>query len=113
MVTDAGSLLGAIEILHHEIDRIDRAASRFRADSEISGVHRANGAPVKVSGCLLDAVSAALRVAQITDGAVDPTVGNALIALGYDRDFSEIARGVAGSLPTATAVSRLAKYRAR
>lgn len=104
MVTDAGSLLGAIEILHQEIDRIDRAASRFRSDSEITCVQRANGRPVKVSVCLVDAVSAALRVADITDGAVDPTVGNALIALGYDRDFAEVAHGVAGSLPPATPV---------
>jgi FAD:protein FMN transferase len=104
MVTDAGSLIGAIEILHQEIDRIDRAASRFRPDSEISRVQRADGRPVKVSVCLYDAVSAALRVADITDGAVDPTVGNALIALGYDRDFSEVALGVAGSLPPPTPV---------
>jgi thiamine biosynthesis lipoprotein len=54
--------------------------------------------------CLNDAVSAALRVAEITDGAVDPTVGNALIALGYDRDFAEVALGVAGSLPPPTPV---------
>jgi thiamine biosynthesis lipoprotein len=104
MVTDAASLLGAIEILHREIERIDRAASRFRTDSEIASVLRAQGQPVKVSEGLLEAVSVALRVAEITDGAVDPTVGNALIALGYDRDFAEIAPGVPGSLPSATPV---------
>lgn len=60
---------------------------------------RAEGHPVDVSPCLFEAVSVALRVAAATDGAVDPTVGNALIGLGYDRDFSEIARGVPGSLP--------------
>ena len=31
-----------------------------------------------------------LEVARRTDGAVDPTVGNALEALGYDRDFAEL-----------------------
>ena len=29
-----------------------------------------------------------MRAAQLTDGDVDPTLGAALIALGYDRDFS-------------------------
>jgi thiamine biosynthesis lipoprotein len=93
------SLVGAIEILHRELERIDKAASRFRADSEISRVHRAQGHPVDISPCLFEAVSAALRVAEATDGAVDPTVGNAMTRLGYDRNFAEIAGGVSGSLP--------------
>jgi thiamine biosynthesis lipoprotein len=104
MVTEAAALLGAIEILHQEIDRIDRAASRFRADAEIGRVQRAHGRPVKISRCLIDAVATALRVAELTDGAVDPTVGNALIAHGYDRDFAAIAGGVPGTLPPPTPV---------
>ena len=32
-------------------------------------------------------MQAGLRAAQLTDGDVDPTLGGALIALGYDRDF--------------------------
>jgi len=99
-----GSLVGAIEILQHELERIDKAASRFRADSEISRVHRAQGHPVNVSPCLFEAVSVALRVAEVTDGAVDPTVGIAMNRLGYDRDFAEIATGVLGVLPEAAPV---------
>lgn len=30
----------------------------------------------------------ALRAAEATDGTVDPTVGSAMDALGYDRDFT-------------------------
>ncbi len=41
---------------------------------------------------LLEAVSAALRAARLTGGDVDPTVGEALIALGYDRDFAVVER---------------------
>jgi thiamine biosynthesis lipoprotein len=99
VVTELDSLVGAIEVLHQELVRIDRAASRFRADSEIASVHRAEGRPVSISPCLFEAVSEALRVAEATDGTVDPTVGNAMIRLGYDRDFAEIAGGVSGSLP--------------
>ncbi len=33
----------------------------------------------------------ALRAASQTDGDVDPTVGAAMCALGYDRDFAQVA----------------------
>jgi thiamine biosynthesis lipoprotein len=98
-VTDVNSLVGAIEILHHELELIDKAASRFRADSEIAVVQRAQGRPVSISPSLVEAVCVALRVAEVTDGTVDPTVGNAMIRLGYDRDFAEIAGDVSRSLP--------------
>jgi thiamine biosynthesis lipoprotein len=41
-----------------------------------------------VSPLLATLVEVALRAAEESDGAVDPTVGNALCALGYDRDLS-------------------------
>ncbi|MDX6641728.1 MAG: FAD:protein transferase, partial [Solirubrobacteraceae bacterium] len=37
---------------------------------------------------LLEAVEVALRAAALTGGAVDPTVGEALVLAGYDRDFA-------------------------
>jgi thiamine biosynthesis lipoprotein len=46
---------------------------------------------------LLEAIEAAVRAATLTDGDVDPTVGRALIALGYDRDFGELPSD--GSIP--------------
>jgi thiamine biosynthesis lipoprotein len=52
-----------------------------------------------VSPELADALSVALWAAGVTGGAVDPTVGGALCRLGYDRDFAEMAHGVAGTLP--------------
>jgi thiamine biosynthesis lipoprotein len=38
------------------------------------------------------ALAAALEVARMTDGLVDPTVGRALRGNGYDRTFSLVAR---------------------
>jgi thiamine biosynthesis lipoprotein len=70
----------------------DLACSRFRDDSELTAVNEAAGSPVAVSSVLLDAVQAALRAAQLTDGDVDPTIGEALIALGYDRDFAALGQ---------------------
>jgi thiamine biosynthesis lipoprotein len=98
-VTDPKSLVGAIEILHDEVDRIDRAASRFRSDSEITRVHQADGRRTAISPCLQEAIAVAMRVADATDGAVDPTVGAAVITLGYDRDFAQMPADRAGSLP--------------
>ncbi len=101
MVTDPGQVVAATAILRQELDHVDRVASRFRTDSEISALHRAarTGEDVRVSADLLEAISLALRAASLTDGAVDPTVGSAMCRLGYDRDFSLVAPGQPGTLP--------------
>ena len=87
---DPGVIDAAAMILHEELVAIDRACSRFRADSEISAVHRRAGTSVEISPLLAEAIDTALRVAEDTDGTVDPTVGAAVIALGYDRDFAAL-----------------------
>jgi thiamine biosynthesis lipoprotein len=71
-----------------ELAAIDAACSRFRADSELTRINRAAGRPTHVSPLLAEALAAALRAARLTGGAVDPTVGRAVIAAGYDRDFA-------------------------
>jgi FAD:protein FMN transferase len=77
-------------LLRAEIDAIDRACSRFRPDSELEYVHTHSGRAVVVSPLLFEALEVALAVAERTHGAVDPTVGNAMSALGYDRDFDQV-----------------------
>jgi FAD:protein FMN transferase len=69
---------------------LDRQASRFRSDSEISWVHRKDGGMFLLSNGLAEAVGVALAAARWTRGMTDPTVGEALISLGYDRDFAMI-----------------------
>lgn len=85
------SELLAIERLFHERDG---RFSRFRADSELSRVNRASGWPVVVSPDFLKMTELALWAAEETAGLVDPTLGGALVAAGYDRDFA------AGALDT-------------
>jgi thiamine biosynthesis lipoprotein len=80
----------ARRLLIAELDAIDRTCSRFRQDSEISRANAAAGRITAVSPLLAEAVDVALRAAEHTDGAVDPTVGPAMIALGYDRDFAAV-----------------------
>ena len=90
-VTDSARLERAREAVAGVVEEFDRACSRFRQDSELTAVNAAAGSPVKVSPLLIDSVDAALRAAMLTAGDVDPSVGEALIALGYDRDFASIA----------------------
>jgi thiamine biosynthesis lipoprotein len=92
-VTDPGRLDGVLAEVRRTVDEFDVACSRFREDSELTALNRAAGRAVRVSPLLLDAVSASVRAAQLTDGDVDPTVGGALISLGYDRDFDAIEPG--------------------
>lgn len=88
LVTASLALDQATAILTTGLEDIDEAASRFRADSELSRVNAAGGRPVAVSGLFLDAVEVALRAARLTAGDVDPTVGAAMRLVGYDRDFA-------------------------
>ena len=88
VVTDRAALEAARSMLAADLADLDAACSRFRADSELAALDRAQGLPVRLSPLLANAVAVALRAAELTDGDVDPTVGEAIVAAGYDRDFS-------------------------
>ncbi|MCD9874815.1 FAD:protein FMN transferase [Streptomyces guryensis] len=90
LVTDPSALLVATAALRAELTAVDLTCSRFRPDSELSRVNLGAGSSMTVSGYFAEALRAALRAARITDGAVDPTVGGAVIALGYDCTFASV-----------------------
>ncbi|HYA67728.1 MAG TPA: FAD:protein FMN transferase [Acidimicrobiales bacterium] len=92
-VTDPGDAAHAELLLGRELDALDAACSRFRADSEINLLYQAAGAPIEVSDLLFDVVRVACDVAAETAGAVDPTVGHAMEVLGYDRDYASLTHG--------------------
>jgi FAD:protein FMN transferase len=89
-VAEPSALPLARTILDEELSAIDLACSRFRPDSELSAVNAAGGREVEVSALFLEAISVALRVARLTGGLVDPTVGANLRLAGYDRTFQEL-----------------------
>jgi len=64
--------------------------SRFLPDSEVSRLNAAAGSPVVVSGDTLALVERAIEGWRRTQGSFDPTVLDALVAQGYDRDFDAI-----------------------
>jgi thiamine biosynthesis lipoprotein len=92
LVTDPVALEPAHDLLVAELAAMDAACSRFRSDSELWQVNHARGRPVAVSPLFADALTVALAAAELTDGDVDPTCGQSLIQLGYDRDFGQARR---------------------
>jgi len=91
LVSDPHARAAAGAVLEDEVTQVDRACSRFRADSDLCRVNADPGEWVEVSSRLMLAVDTAVRAARLTDGLVDPTVGTALRVLGYDRDFATLA----------------------
>jgi FAD:protein FMN transferase len=91
LVTTPAALDAAQEILSGVLADIDLACSRFRVDSELAALNASSGQSVGVSQVFARALAVALRAAEITDGDVDPSCGQSLISLGYDRDFDELA----------------------
>ncbi len=88
VITAEAALPEACAAVAAATNTFDAACSRFREDSELMTLERAAGRPVLVSPTLLDALQVAVRAAVLTDGDVDPTLGAALVDLGYDRDFA-------------------------
>ncbi|MFF2051966.1 FAD:protein FMN transferase [Leifsonia sp. NPDC058194] len=92
VVDDPAALAAARRLADSELAAATAVCSRFEPDSELS---RANSGPrpadgIPVSPLFAEYLETALAVAADTDGAVDPTLGADLEALGYDRDFARL-----------------------
>lgn len=83
----------ATKRLWYWLDAVDAACNRFHDDSELSRLNESHGETMTISPILELALEAALRAATVTGAMVDPTILPALLALGYDRDFDELAHG--------------------
>jgi thiamine biosynthesis lipoprotein len=97
LVSDPEALGPARAIVERELRLIDRACSRFRPDSDLQRVNGGAGRFVPVCPLLIEALQVALRAAELTDGDVDPTVGNALMLAGYDRDWTLLRKPADGA----------------
>jgi thiamine biosynthesis lipoprotein len=88
VTADPGAASRARELVQRQLDAVELAASRFRADSEVRRCEAARGRPTPITPLLAELVRVALDAAASTGGDVDPTLGSQLSALGYDRDIS-------------------------
>ncbi len=93
VVSDADALPEAHRLLVGLLAEVELACSRFRDDSEVRSLRPGADGQVTLSPMLADLLRSALLVADLTDGAVDPTVGAAMRGLGYDRDLALVPRG--------------------
>ncbi len=92
VVTDPAVADEAERVLHLQIDELDRTCSRFRNDSELARIEQGSaGRWMAASPLLGELLRAAVEVAELTGGTVDPTVGGSLVALGYDADFETLS----------------------
>jgi thiamine biosynthesis lipoprotein len=110
LVTD-GDISTARDAVEATLARVDATYSRFRPDSELSRLNARPAETVAVSDLLARAVAEALRAAAATDGLVDPTVGRAVRATGYDAGLPAFAAWT-GSPSPIVRLERVAGWRA-
>jgi len=75
MSGDASDYEEAAEAAFEEIARLEKVFSNYDAKSEVSRISERSGEAVKVSGDVITVVKTALRVAKLSEGAFDPTIG--------------------------------------
>jgi FAD:protein FMN transferase len=88
-----GARAGQVELARRRLIDLERRWSRFRPDSELSRLPEAGGAWMAVTSdtwLLLDAMVTAW---ERTGGRCDASVRDAVVAAGYDRDFSALPNG--------------------
>jgi thiamine biosynthesis lipoprotein len=94
-VLDAAPLL--LDWAVNEVERLEQLWSRFRPTSDLTRLNAAAGlGPVAVHPLVIRAVEYAIELWEETDGLFDPTVHDALAALGYSTTFDKGDTGERG-----------------
>lgn len=73
-----------------EVERLEACWSRFRPDSELSELNRADGRWFPASSTLWHALSKARAAWAASEGLFDPTIVRRLEQFGYDRTFGSV-----------------------
>lgn len=90
VVTESRHLNEATAFVRDVVDDIGAACDRFSPDSEVNRLRDSLPGGVEVSSTLALLVRTAVNAALLSDGDVDPTLGDVLSGLGYDRSFDEL-----------------------
>jgi thiamine biosynthesis lipoprotein len=76
----------AIEAAYLELERVDQGLSTYKPDSEISRLNQElAGTGVRISPMTSEIIGEALRLAELSRGAFDPTVGPLVSLWGFDE----------------------------
>jgi thiamine biosynthesis lipoprotein len=78
------------------VAQLEATCSRFREESELARLSATCGTAVAVSPLLFELLGLALAVADVSDGAFDPTVGRPLSRMGFMHEW---AHGTPRELP--------------
>ncbi|HET7037701.1 MAG TPA: FAD:protein FMN transferase [Thermomicrobiaceae bacterium] len=89
-VTAPDRLERVLAHVHARVIEIDRALSRFRADSELRRLEATPGKPRQVTPLFMEALERSVQAARSTAGLFDPTVRDAVEAAGYDRSIERL-----------------------
>jgi thiamine biosynthesis lipoprotein len=87
---DGATFSAALSTVTAIFEREEARFSRFREDSELTRVNRAAGGWIDVSTPFAEVLRRAVAGASATGGLFDPTVLDAVVTAGYDRDFLSI-----------------------
>jgi FAD:protein FMN transferase len=98
-VVVAGASPAALAAIEALFEHYDATFSRFRSGSELSRLNRAGGG--ELSPLFAEVLDTALWARAQSGGLVDPSLGGAIAAAGYDADF---AAGLDRTAPAAEPV---------
>ncbi len=90
LVTEPEDLEEVAEHVFRCVEEIEMTFSRFRPESELRRLEQGGSKPQRVSDLFLELVDLAYKATESTDGWFDPTVRDALEALGYDRSIEQL-----------------------
>lgn len=99
IITDSPSQPEIYPEIPQWFDKWEDHLSRFRPDSELNRINRANGIPTKVSPIFADVLERAIEAENLSDGLVTPVLLDALISAGYDRSFNLLPRSQMDAQP--------------
>jgi FAD:protein FMN transferase len=80
-------ILDAIELAFGEFERIVKQYTRFDESSELSNLNRNCGNWVKVTEEFFKLIKFMLNLAEVSDGAFDPTIIDFLDIYGYNKNY--------------------------
>ena len=92
-VVVGGASAGEVQAIERLFADWEQVFSRFRPQSELNAVNADPAPVVIVSRLFASVLRDAIEAAAATDGLVDPTLGGAIVAAGYDRDFASLPTG--------------------
>jgi FAD:protein FMN transferase len=84
---DAGELAERTDRAFGWFAEVERRCSRFDEASELRSLSRRIGEPINISMLLFSALDLSLKVARLTGGALDPTIGLAMEQSGFNTNY--------------------------